>query len=272
MTIHNITIYPDGTAREEMLVRQWDNLSHRMVFTLPPQVAQTSGITADLRVLPNGAKAPYIYPCEISGTAAACTPTYEAWGCPGPAYIQLAIYSGENVVWQSAQLPVIVQGSIDQTGASTPEAGKTLVQEMQQALAEASKILDFDVDANELPPGSAPTAERVIDPETGQSTIVMGLVTGKEGPPGPKGDPGAGLRILGTYATLDDLRSSVIGAAQGDAYNVGPSAPYNIYTWDQSRLDWVDQGRLGAVAIYYADEILMIPDDLFSVTNETLIL
>lgn len=280
MITHNITIYPNGGTNDALLVRQWDNLSHRLAFTLPPQVAQAAGITAELRVLPNGAKAPYVYPCEINGTEAACTPTYEAWGWQGTAHVQLVIYSGENIVWQTARIPVTVQGSIDAVGALTPEEGKTLVQQLQEALNEAAGIIDFEVEAVPLPEGSDPTAERVVDPETGRSTIVIGIAPGPEGPEGPQGEPGKdgeqgpqgepgkdgeqgpqgepgkdgergpqgepgkGLDILGTYATLDDLRASVIGASQGDMYNVGTAAPYNVYMWEQTELDWIDQGQI----------------------------
>lgn len=359
MTTHNITIYPDGKAREEILVRQWDNLSHVLVFTLPPEIV---GDRADLRILPNGAKAPYVYPCELTGSRAECTPTYEAWGWQGTAYIQLVIYAGENVVWQSAKIPVTVQGSIDEAGATTPEEGKTLVEQLQAAINEAAGIIDFDVAAVPLDQGATPTADRVVDPATGKSTIVFGIAPGPEGPQGvqgpagaqgpagqpgetavsainprgdyavdavpyytlndyityengnayvckndnptnepptdgsyldpfwqllalrgaqgpqgiqgpagiqgppgiqgipgmqgprgddgpagpqgPKGETGEGVRILGTYATLDDLRASVLDPEQGDMYNVGASAPYNVYMWEKSVLNWVDQGQL----------------------------
>ena len=56
--------------------------------------------------------------------------------------------------------------------------------------------------------------------------------TGETGAQGPQGEPGAGLDIKGTYATLEELRSSVSNPSQGDMYNVGSASPYIVYMWD----------------------------------------
>lgn len=71
---------------------------------------------------------------------------------------------------------------------------------------------------------------------------------GKTNPPsvsikGPKGDPGVGLDIRGTYATLSDLQNAVTSPQQGWMYNVGASAPYRVYMYDSSA-GWLDQGQL----------------------------
>lgn len=67
---------------------------------------------------------------------------------------------------------------------------------------------------------------------------------------GPKGQ---GFTILGTYPTLEALRAAVPNAAQSDFYNVGSSAPYDIYMWNAETKDWENQGQLqgqqGAVFI-----------------------
>ena len=65
-------------------------------------------------------------------------------------------------------------------------------------------------------------------------------------PKGDKGDPGTGLDIKGTYASLGELSAEVQSPEQGDMYNVGTSAPYNIYMWDvtDGTGDWMDQGQL----------------------------
>lgn len=67
---------------------------------------------------------------------------------------------------------------------------------------------------------------------------------GSTGPQGPKGDTGKGLTILGTYATVEALRAAVPSAQQGDVYNVGAAAPYEIYMWDSAAGGFVNQGRL----------------------------
>lgn len=67
---------------------------------------------------------------------------------------------------------------------------------------------------------------------------------GSTGPQGPKGDTGKGLTILGTYATVEALRAAVPSAQQGDVYNVGAAAPYEIYMWDNAAGGFVSQGGL----------------------------
>lgn len=70
--------------------------------------------------------------------------------------------------------------------------------------------------------------------------------TGEQGPQGPKGDTGTGLDIKGTYDSVELLESAVQSPQQGDMYNVGASAPYTIYMWDETSGtgDWVSQGQL----------------------------
>ena len=69
--------------------------------------------------------------------------------------------------------------------------------------------------------------------------------TGPQGPKGDKGDTGTGLDIKGTYESLEALRSAVTQPQQGDMYNVGASAPYTIYMWDETgEPDWKSQGQL----------------------------
>lgn len=60
----------------------------------------------------------------------------------------------------------------------------------------------------------------------------------------PKGETGAGLDILGTYPTVEALEAAVTSPAQGDMYNVGLAAPFNVYMWDVELNDWIDQGVL----------------------------
>ena len=69
---------------------------------------------------------------------------------------------------------------------------------------------------------------------------------GPEGPQGPKGDTGTGLDIKGTYDSVELLEAAVQSPQQGDMYNVGASAPYTIYMWDETSGtgDWVSQGQL----------------------------
>ena len=63
---------------------------------------------------------------------------------------------------------------------------------------------------------------------------------GPAGPAGPQGEPGPGLTISGTVATVADLPAT---AAQSTFYNVGSAAPYTIYMYDTTD-GWISQGQL----------------------------
>ena len=68
---------------------------------------------------------------------------------------------------------------------------------------------------------------------------------GPQGVQGPKGDAGTGLNILGTYTSAEALQSAVTTPKQGDMYNVGETAPYNVYMWDTTNGgEWLNQGQL----------------------------
>lgn len=68
---------------------------------------------------------------------------------------------------------------------------------------------------------------------------------GPQGVQGPKGDAGTGLNILGTYTSVEALQSAVTTPTQGDMYNVGETAPYNVYMWDTTNGgEWLNQGQL----------------------------
>lgn len=66
------------------------------------------------------------------------------------------------------------------------------------------------------------------------------------GPQGPKGEDGSGVEIRGTYADLEALEEAISNPNQGDMYNVGTAAPYQIYMWDETTPPgaWVNQGQL----------------------------
>ena len=61
-------------------------------------------------------------------------------------------------------------------------------------------------------------------------------------PKGDQGDPGTGLTILGTYATLADLQSAHPTGQRGDAYFI--EANSSVYIWDVDNLAWEDIGEI----------------------------
>lgn len=75
----------------------------------------------------------------------------------------------------------------------------------------------------------------------GQFTTFQ-IYNGADGEKGDKGDVGPGLTILGTFASVEELESSVTLPNIGDIYNIGLAPPYNLYLWDG--VSWKDQGQL----------------------------
>lgn len=59
---------------------------------------------------------------------------------------------------------------------------------------------------------------------------------------GEKGDTGTGLKILGYYATVEELSSAIPSPSIGDTYGVGSSTPYDIYVYSNN--GWVNNGAL----------------------------
>lgn len=91
--------------------------------------------------------------------------------------------------------------------------------------------------------GAAGTNASVANSGTASAAVLnFTIPRGDKGEKGDKGDTGTGLTILGTYATLSALQAAVTNPNVGDMYNVGSSAPYNIYLWDGAT--WKDQGQL----------------------------
>ena len=69
---------------------------------------------------------------------------------------------------------------------------------------------------------------------------------GKDGDPGPKGETGAGFKVLGYYDTKELLEAGVPEPQVGDAYGVGLAEPYDIYIYDAAK-GWVNNGPLQGV-------------------------
>ena len=60
---------------------------------------------------------------------------------------------------------------------------------------------------------------------------------------GPKGDTGAGFKVLDYYSTASELASAVTNPSAGDAYGVGTAEPYGIYIYSPTK-GWVNNGAL----------------------------
>lgn len=58
------------------------------------------------------------------------------------------------------------------------------------------------------------------------------------------GTSDSGLKILGYYATADQLAASALNPKAGDVYAVGTASPYDIYIWDAVHRSWVNNGNI----------------------------
>lgn len=203
--IHELTVFSNGAIDGFFSVRQFDNLSHKIIFNLQSTISE--GDAAQFRVQPAGKNEPYLYPCTVAGALVTVTPNNSAWQAPGFASCQLEITSAGEVIWQTNVFPIKVIRSLDETGGMTPEEGQTLVDQLEAARDEAL------------------TAASAANEAAEKAQIV---------------------KILGTYATLDDLEQAVENPSQGDHYNIGTAAPYTVYMWDATTLpgSWIDQGEM----------------------------
>lgn len=79
----------------------------------------------------------------------------------------------------------------------------------------------------------------------------------------------AGFTILGYYATLADLQAAATSPAAGDAYGIGPAAPYDIYVWDAGANAWVDNGPLQGQDAIVAIVAVTLPPDGWASNSQT---
>lgn len=65
-------------------------------------------------------------------------------------------------------------------------------------------------------------------------------VQGEHGPQGEKGEDGTGVRILGSYSSVEELRSAHPSGEIGDAYMIEGS----LYVWSASENSWINVGSI----------------------------
>lgn len=151
------------------------------------------------------------------------------------------------------------------TGAQFKEFGKQAVMSSVQELVDTaedaadraveavSAVTEMTVSAQTLENGQEAAVTKSM--QNGKVNLLFGLPRGeqgkqgkegKTGPRGPQGLPGTGLKILGYYDTLDDLKAAQPDPEIGDAYGVGTVPPYSIFIFDGVSMDWKDTGQLSA--------------------------
>lgn len=67
---------------------------------------------------------------------------------------------------------------------------------------------------------------------------------GKDGRQGIDGEPGKGFIINGHYDTLSELKAAVVSPEVGDAYSVGTGLPYDIYIFNGTSQQWLNNGPM----------------------------
>ena len=84
------------------------------------------------------------------------------------------------------------------------------------------------------------------------------------------GAAGGALRPRGTYSSLQALKKAVTNPEQGDIYQVGTKAPYELYMWDGGK--WLDIGRMQGesafVWIQYASDYPTANSDMHSTPDK----
>ena len=113
--------------------------------------------------------------------------------------------------------------------------------------SQTDAIFDFTLPKGD--PGSAATIA-VGTVTSGASASVINSGTSDAAvfnfvlPKGDQGDPGTGLTLLGTYATLADLQAAHPTGQRGNAYFVGDDTDGDVYLWDPDTTAWVNIGEL----------------------------
>ena len=69
-----------------------------------------------------------------------------------------------------------------------------------------------------------------------------------DGTDGRDGADGKNFKILGYYETLEALETAVPTPDPGDAYNIGTSAPYDVYIYDAVNGTWKNNGSISGIA------------------------
>ena len=160
-------------------------------------------------------------------------------------YVDVNVLSDETIESStefSALQTAMSQANAYKNAWSNPQAN---AQEGEEAAVSVQVNADSVAFAFTLPRG--PQGEKGDTGATGaQGDKGETGPAGPQGATGPKGEPGTGIDIKGTYATVSALEAGVESPAQGDMYNVGAAAPYTIYMWDETTEPgaWIDQGQL----------------------------
>lgn len=157
--------------------------------------------------------------------------------------------------------------SDSQSGSMNPDLPvlQVVLTQARESIAEAQKTV-LSVAGMTVEAVESETPSAAVSDVDGHKHIVFGLVRGAQGQRGAQGEPGAGLHILGTYASQSALQSAVAAPEQGDMYQVGTAEPYIIWMWDAAK-GWLNLGQLqGAKGVTFTP--FVATDGSLSWTND----
>lgn len=88
------------------------------------------------------------------------------------------------------------------------------------------------------------SAAEQIDAKAAQALLTAQAVKAMADAGKFNGKDGKGLEIQGFYDSLDELSAAVTEPKAGEAYGIGSSEPYDIYIWDATNAEWVNNGQI----------------------------
>ena len=178
--------------------------------------------------------------------------TAHATGTSGDAYsvgqtvpYDVYVWGVDAQAWQDVGPISGPQGPQGESGtAATIQVGTVTTGEpgTQASVAnsgtESAATFDFTIPRGEKGEAGAagPTGAQGVQGEQGPQGI--------QGEKGDKGDDGASFKVLGLYATPEDLQAAHPSGSEGDAYAVGTEAENVIYLWDTDDSAWTNIGPL----------------------------
>lgn len=88
------------------------------------------------------------------------------------------------------------------------------------------------------------SAAEQIDAKAAQALLTAQAIKAMADAGKFNGKDGKGLEIQGFYESFDALNAAVTEPKAGEAYGIGESEPYDIYIWDATNAEWVNNGQI----------------------------
>lgn len=181
----------------------------------------------------------------FDANVATCLLVPQALTVAGEAYCDLSLYNANSQKITTFFFRLQVQAAaVPDDAITSTNYYNILTQEIAAALGAAQAVIDLTVSAQTLEPSQPASVTKTTSGNV--INLDFGIPQGVQGIQGPRGEPGRGLDIMGTYATLEALQAAVTEPAQGDMYNVGAAEPYTVYMWDGTTEpgSWISQGQI----------------------------